>query len=65
LKELEDLGIITKKMDVSRFPLKCEYSLTDSRKDFIFIIKEIKHWALTWKVDNELCEHLDSKGSDL
>jgi len=65
LKELEREGIIKKKIDTSSFPVKCEYSLTDSGEDIIKIIKEIKKWSLKWKIKNQICEERDCKDCDL
>ena len=65
LKELEKQEIITKEIDATSFPIKCEYALTESGKDFIRIIKDIKTWALRWKIDNEVCENLDCKDCEL
>lgn len=65
LKELGKQGLITKKIDATQVPVKCEYSLTKSGKDFINIIKSIKKWALKWNIDNELCEQLDCKDCEL
>jgi len=61
LKELESRGLITKHIDTSIFPVKCEYNLTKAGLDFISIIKDIKGWALRWKIKNELCQQLDCK----
>ncbi len=61
LKELENQGLITKHIDATSFPVKCEYSLTPSGIDFIQIIKDIKKWALRWKIDHKVCEPLDCK----
>ena len=61
LKELEKQGLITKYIDATSFPVKCEYSLTESGIDFIRIIKDIKDWALKWKINNKLCEQLNCK----
>ena len=61
LKELEKHGIISKKIDTTYFPVKSEYSLTKSGIDLIQIIKNIKKWALNWKVDNEICGGQDCK----
>jgi len=61
LKELEKEGLITRKVDASRFPVKTEYSLTNSGKDFIPIISQMKIWALKWKPHNKLCESVDCK----
>lgn len=55
LSELEDQGLIEKKIDDSKVPIKCQYSLTKSGEDFIHIIQEIKDWGLRWKFDNPEC----------
>lgn len=65
LKELEKEGLITRKVDASSFPVKTEYALTDSGKDFIPIISQIKTWALQWKPHQELCESVDCKNCTL
>lgn len=61
LKELEDEGIVTKKVDTSAFPVKCEYTLTESGLDLVEIIRAIKGWALKWKIDNLPCGEQDCK----
>lgn len=65
LKELEKEGLISKKIDARKFPVKCEYSLTNSGKDFIKVVKGIKKWALRWKVKNKVCEKADCKECEL
>ncbi len=65
LRELEKQGLITKYIDISGFPIKCEYTLTDSGKDFIRIIKDIKKWSLQWKNKNKECERQDCKQCEL
>ncbi len=65
LKELEKEALITKKIDTSRVPIKCEYSLTESGEDFIRIIKDIKQWALKWKFNNKTCNSLDCRNCSL
>ena len=59
LKELEKEGLITRKVDASQFPVKTWYSLTESGRDFIPIISQMKTWSLKWKPHNELCESVD------
>jgi len=59
LKELVEEGLVKKKVDASSFPIKCEYSLTKSGTAFIKIIKDIKKWALKWKINNKLCLNSD------
>jgi len=65
LRELEKQGLITKHIDTNGFPIKCEYTLTDSGKDFIRIIKDIKKWSLQWKNKNKECERQDCKQCEL
>lgn len=57
LKELENEGIIKKKIDSKNIPIKTFYSLTDSGNDLIKIIQDIKSWGLKWKFDNKICEN--------
>ena len=61
LKELEDEGIITKKVDATSFPVRCEYTLTESGADLIEVIRDIKRWALKWKIDNIPCGEQDCR----
>jgi DNA-binding HxlR family transcriptional regulator len=56
LRELEEHKLITKKVDAREFPVKCEYSLSKSGQDFIKIIQDMKEWALTWNIHNNLCD---------
>ena len=65
LKELEKEKLIERKIDASVFPVKCEYSLTKSGEDFISIIKDIKKWALKWKIENKVCEKADCRECNL
>ena len=62
LKELESQGLISKSVDASEIPVKVEYDLTESGNELIDVIKEFKCWALKWKVDNKVCEHMDCSG---
>ena len=59
LKELEQEKLIDKKIDTSEFPIKCEYSLTKPGIEFITIIKDIKSWALKYKIKNQVCQGTD------
>jgi DNA-binding HxlR family transcriptional regulator len=59
LKELEKEGLIDKHTDASAVPIKCEYRLTDSGREFIKIIRDLKAWALKWKIKNRLCSETD------
>ena len=55
LKELEREGLIENKIDNRCFPVKSEYKLTDSGLEIINIIKDLKSWALKWKITNIEC----------
>lgn len=59
LKDLEKHGLIKKKLFTKTFPIKSEYSLTESGKDFFKVIKEIKNWSVKWKNHNDLCRGID------
>jgi len=61
LKELDEEGIITKKIDSSSFPVKSEYTLTWSGLEIVDVIRGIKSWALKWKIDNIPCGCQDCK----
>jgi len=65
LRELEQQGLITKNIDATVFPIRCEYTLTESGKDFIRIIKDIKKWSLEWKQKNKDCASQDCKQCEL
>jgi len=65
LKELEKEGIVQNKIDSSTIPVKSEYSLTDSGKDFIKIIHQMKKWGLSWKPRNKICGITNCKQCDL
>ena len=64
LKELQEFGVVSKKVDSSKMPIRCDYSLTKSGEELIKIIKDIKSWSLKWKVNNKLCESQDCKDCD-
>ena len=59
--ELEKEGLIKKKISAKQFPIKSEYSLSESGADLIRIIKEMKKWALHWKINNAYCEKTNCK----
>jgi DNA-binding HxlR family transcriptional regulator len=59
LKELENEGLVENKVDDSSFPLKSEYILTQSGLEIIGIIKDMKRWALKWKITNIKCDSQD------
>ena len=65
LKELEKEGLVKKKIDASKFPVRCDYTLTKSGEDFIKIIKDVKQWALKWKIKNKICEKASCKNCSL
>jgi len=65
LKELEQEGLVTNKVDAKSFPVKSKYALTEQGEDFIKIVKGVKKWGLRWKVKNEHCESMDCKHCEL
>ena len=61
LKELEEEEIITRSVDVTAFPVRTEYTLTESGLEIVDIIRDIKCWALKWKIENIPCGEQDCK----
>lgn len=61
LKELEDEGILTRHVDATAFPVRTEYTLTESGFEIVNVIRGIKRWALKWKIDNIPCGEQDCK----
>ncbi len=61
LKELEVEGLIHRHVDDTSFPVKSEYTLTESGLEIIEIIQDIKQWALKWKFKNVDCERQGCK----
>lgn len=59
LKELESEGLVTKHVDASSFPVRSDYTLTASGIALIDVIKDLKAWALVWKIDNEPCRKME------
>ena len=55
LKELEEEGLVGKRVDAGTFPVRSEYTLTASGLEMVGVIKGIKRWALRWKIDNLAC----------
>jgi len=59
LHELEAEGIVTRKVDATTFPVKSEYTLTESGLELVGVIRGIKMWALKWKIDKIPCGKQD------
>lgn len=59
LKELEKEGLVENRIDESSFPVKSEYVLTESGLEIIDIVKDMKRWALKWKITNIECSCQD------
>jgi DNA-binding HxlR family transcriptional regulator len=55
LKELEKEGLVENSVDSTTFPAKSYYTLTESGLEIIDIIKNMKQWALKWKISNPEC----------
>jgi DNA-binding HxlR family transcriptional regulator len=65
LKDLESEGLVMKRVDSSSFPVKSEYRLTEAGEELVEAVKEIKHWALKWKISNEICLLQDCRNCKL
>ncbi|HKM14227.1 MAG TPA: helix-turn-helix domain-containing protein [Candidatus Methanomethylophilaceae archaeon] len=59
LKELQKEGVIENRVDSTTMPIKSEYCLTEMGVDLINVAKNIKVWALKWKINNPVCESQD------
>ena len=59
LKELEKEGLIENRVDSRSFPVRSDYILTQSGLEIIEIIKDMKQWALKWKINNKECGDQD------
>ena len=55
LKELEEEGLVEKHVDAGTVPVRSEYTLTASGLGLVHVIKDIKRWALEWKIENRAC----------
>jgi DNA-binding HxlR family transcriptional regulator len=55
LKELERRKIVYRNVDTQSFPIKWEYGLTQSGKDFMSVVDEIKRWGLRNGIENTHC----------
>ncbi|MEN6341666.1 MAG: helix-turn-helix domain-containing protein [Methanospirillum sp.] len=61
LRELEAEGIVTRRVDASAFPVRTEYTLTESGLALVDVIRGIKAWALAWKLENAECGGQDCR----
>ncbi|GAB7015527.1 winged helix-turn-helix transcriptional regulator [Methanogenium cariaci] len=61
LKELEEEGLVGRRVDAEHFPVKSEYFLTEAGLGLIDVIKHLKQWALTYKIDNIDCGNQNCK----
>ncbi len=59
LKELEKEGLVENRVDSTTFPVRSEYTLTDSGLEIVDIVKDMKRWALKWKITNIECSCQD------
>ncbi|MFW5991423.1 MAG: winged helix-turn-helix transcriptional regulator [Candidatus Nanoarchaeia archaeon] len=65
LKELEEFEIVKRQVDTESIPIKTYYTLTDSGKDIVHIIRQIKTWGLKWLNHHPYCEGRDCKNCSL
>ncbi len=57
LRELENDGLIKKRVHAETFPVKSEYSLTPMGSDLVTVIRGMREWAIKWNVKNAFCEN--------
>ena len=55
LKELEKEGLVKNTVNNTSFPVRSDYTLTESGLEIIDIIKDMKQWALKWRITNIEC----------
>ena len=55
LKELEEEGLVEKRVEAGTVPVRSDYTLTASGLGLVEVIKDIKRWALEWKIENRAC----------
>jgi DNA-binding HxlR family transcriptional regulator len=65
LKDLEREGLVMKRVDTSAFPVRSEYRLTQAGEELVETIKQVKLWALKWKIANEVCLMQDCRNCKL
>ncbi len=65
LDELVEEELVTNTVDRSIFPVKSVYSLTQSGAEVMDVIREMKVWALKWKLVSEPCSLHDCGECDL
>ncbi|MDR0888185.1 MAG: helix-turn-helix transcriptional regulator [Candidatus Methanoplasma sp.] len=61
LKELEDEGLVENRVDVTSFPPRSEYRLTEPSMELMEVVHDLKLWALRWKINNEPCKNQDCR----
>jgi DNA-binding HxlR family transcriptional regulator len=55
LRELRELGIIEKYVHAESVPIRSEYGLTESGRDFLNVIDAVKEWTIRWKEPKAHC----------
>ena len=61
LRDLVEEGLVEHRVDTSEVPMRSEYRLTECGQDLIRVIREMKLWALRWKINNEPCRLQDCR----
>lgn len=59
LKEMQNEGVIENKINSTSMPVRSEYRLTEMGIDLVTVAKDVKAWALKWKINNPVCESRD------
>ncbi|MDD2410585.1 MAG: helix-turn-helix domain-containing protein [Candidatus Methanomethylophilaceae archaeon] len=59
LRNLEEEGVIERRVDTATVPIRSEYRLTEMGRELTEVAKGIKTWALKWKINNPVCASQD------
>ena len=56
LRELEEDGMIKRRVSTDVFPVRSEYSLTPMGAGLVDVLRGMREWAIKWKVKNVHCD---------
>lgn len=65
LGELEQEGLIEKRIDTTVLPGKSEYFLTECGEEFMQVIWELKKWSAKWKFKDMGCDEALCRGCSM
>jgi DNA-binding HxlR family transcriptional regulator len=65
LRELEKQRLLKRRLEAETFPVKSEYILTPMGRDLVGVIREMRQWAIKWKIGNSHCEVASCEECDI